>query len=281
MKLRSLLLILLLSFLVQAVRSQQATAPLAKSQVMDLVKAGMDGDALAKRIAERGIDFELSQDDVQALQTAGAGAAVIKALRAAKPKPLSKDQVLKLAAGGLPVAHAADLVKQRGIDFMADEKFLDTLRVAGAGEAMVAAVRQASSAATAELILRTSPDAEVLLDEESQGHASARGELTIKCKPGAHTLKVSLPGTGGLKKDIMLPGGQSTQIEARVARPPNPRGITKQQIIDLLRSDVASSRIVPLVKERGIKFSPTEADLNEIRSAGGTEELIQALREPE
>jgi hypothetical protein len=36
---------------------------------------------------------------------------------------------------------------------------------------------------------------------------------------------------------------------------------------------------VDLIKDRGIKFSPSADDLNEIRGAGGTDELIQALQQ--
>jgi formylglycine-generating enzyme required for sulfatase activity len=126
-----------------------AQKPLDKDQIMSLVTAGMDNDDLAKRIQDRGIDFDLTDDYLQALRKAGAQDVVIKALRAAKPTPLSKEQVLKLVAAGVSGQRAVTLVKQRGIDFQPDEKYLEPLRIAGGDEALVAAVRAAGEAVEA------------------------------------------------------------------------------------------------------------------------------------
>jgi hypothetical protein len=62
------------------------------------------------------------------------------------------------------------------------------------------------------------------------------------------------------------------------ATPVNPRALDKAAIISLLAGAVESPRVAEIVTERGIKFSPTADDLNEIRAAGGTDELIQAIQ---
>ena len=61
--------------------------------------------------------------------------------------------------------------------------------------------------------------------------------------------------------------------------PAAPKGLSKEEIISLLHGDVPSARVADLVRERDIKFSPTNTDLNEIRTAGGTDELIQAIQQ--
>jgi len=61
--------------------------------------------------------------------------------------------------------------------------------------------------------------------------------------------------------------------------PVAPKGLSKEEIISLLHGEVPSSRVAELVRERGIKFSPADADLNQIRSEGGTDELIQAIQQ--
>jgi hypothetical protein len=61
--------------------------------------------------------------------------------------------------------------------------------------------------------------------------------------------------------------------------PSNPRALSKQEIVSLLQGEVPNARIEDLIKERGIKFSPTADDLNDIRRAGGNEELIQAIQQ--
>jgi formylglycine-generating enzyme required for sulfatase activity len=194
-----------------------AQKPLGKNQIMDLVKAGMDSEELAKTVQERGIDFDLSDDYLEALRKAGAQDVLIKALRAFKPRPLTKEQVLQLVVGGVASQRAAALVKQRGIDFMPDEEYLETMRVAGAEEVLLAALRTAGEAATVELVVETLPNAEVYLDGELKGRANAQGELAMKAKLGAHALKVSLARKKDFEQSVTLAGGQAAKIEARLA----------------------------------------------------------------
>jgi hypothetical protein len=37
--------------------------------------------------------------------------------------------------------------------------------------------------------------------------------------------------------------------------------------------------VASLVKDRGIKFAPTDSDINELRAAGGKDDLINALKQ--
>jgi formylglycine-generating enzyme required for sulfatase activity len=149
MKCRFLISIMFLLVVVQPALPQEASAPLGKDQVLDLVKFGLDSGELAKRIRERGIDFDPTDDYIETLRKAGAQGAVIHALLEARPKPLTREQVGKLVAGGVPSQRAVMLVKQHGIDFVADERYLQTLRVAGGDDALVAALREANAAVTA------------------------------------------------------------------------------------------------------------------------------------
>ncbi|MHB8653202.1 MAG: phage tail family protein [Terriglobia bacterium] len=59
----------------------------------------------------------------------------------------------------------------------------------------------------------------------------------------------------------------------------NPKALAKADIIDLLKGDVPSERVAALVKDRGIKFVPSEDDLKEIRAAGGGDDLIDGLKQ--
>ena len=143
MKLKFLIaLILFFAVIGQAATPPQASGPLTKDEVMNLVKYGMSGADLAKKIMDLGIDFDLTDDYLQALRQAGAQDAVIQALRAARPKPLTRDQVGKLVAGGVPSQRAAVLVEQHGIDFFPDEEYLKTLRLAGADDTLITALRK-------------------------------------------------------------------------------------------------------------------------------------------
>jgi hypothetical protein len=63
------------------------------------------------------------------------------------------------------------------------------------------------------------------------------------------------------------------------AAPVNTRGLDRADIVGLLQGGVPPSRLVDLVKDRGLKFSPSADDLSAIRDAGGTDELIQAVQQ--
>jgi hypothetical protein len=61
--------------------------------------------------------------------------------------------------------------------------------------------------------------------------------------------------------------------------PVNPRALGKEDIISLLQGGVPVEHVVELVKDRGVKFTPTPEDLNDIRAAGGGDDLIQAIQQ--
>ena len=61
------------------------------------------------------------------------------------------------------------------------------------------------------------------------------------------------------------------------ASPGNAKGLAKSDILQLLLGNVPSARVASLVKERGIKFAPSEDDVKEIRAAGGGDDLVDAL----
>jgi formylglycine-generating enzyme required for sulfatase activity len=107
-------------------------------------------------------------------------------------------------------------VKQRGIDFVADEEYFRTLQLAGADNTLIAALREASATVTAQLVVVTSPNAEVFLDGEFQGQASAQGELALKAKAGAHAMKVSLKGKKDFEQSVTLIAQQASKVEARL-----------------------------------------------------------------
>jgi hypothetical protein len=67
--------------------------------------------------------------------------------------------------------------------------------------------------------------------------------------------------------------------KARPTEPSNSKGLGKAEILSLLQGAVPSARVAELVKERGLKFVPTPDDLKEIRSAGGGDDLIDAINQ--
>ncbi|MFZ0959822.1 MAG: hypothetical protein WAO35_02875 [Terriglobia bacterium] len=87
---------------------------------------------------------------------------------------------------------------------------------------------------------------------------------------------------------ILIVASNSAHVEATLdltvnyhpkVAPVNTRGLDRLDIIGLLQGGVPPARVADLVKDRGIKFSPSADDLKAIRDAGGTDELIEAIQQ--
>ena len=145
--------------------------PVTKQQIKDLVAAGMNSAKLAPVLVRRGINFDPTAEDLAALRKAGATEALIKALQdapqfapgsvppdrevggvpptpaagrksepASKSAPLDKLKLLRLVVRGTPNSRIVDMVETAGLDFTPTDEFLDTLQIAGADEAVRAAM---------------------------------------------------------------------------------------------------------------------------------------------
>jgi hypothetical protein len=86
---------------------------------------------------------------------------------------------------------------------------------------------------------------------------------------------------------VQIIASSSAHVEAKLAftihyapktAPVNSKALDKADIISLLAGGVPASRVAQILKDRGIKFVPTADDLNVIRSAGGTDDLIEAIQ---
>jgi hypothetical protein len=89
--------------------------------------------------------------------------------------------------------------------------------------------------------------------------------------------------TEDLLQSLQAAGASKAFLKAlRAAKQPEPaRGkkpLNQVQVFALLVGQVPSHRVAMLVQERGIDFEPTDDYLQEVRLAGGEDELISALQ---
>ncbi len=96
----------------------------------------------------------------------------------------------------------------------------------------------------------------------------------LPLQPGGNRIQITASNSAHAQASLVF----SVHYTPKAA-PVNSRALDKQEIISLLQGGVPSARMVELIHERGIKFSPTADDLNEIRTEGGTDELIQAIQQ--
>ena len=97
--------------------------------------------------------------------------------------------------------------------------------------------------------------------------------------PARADVAASLPRHGGVKPPLRraaLKGGSTPAGPPAKANKP----LTQVQVITLLAAQVPSHRIAALVQERGIDFETTDDYLQEVRLAGGKDELISVRVAP-
>jgi hypothetical protein len=98
----------------------------------------------------------------------------------------------------------------------------------------------------------------------------------VPLQPGGNRIEVTASNTAHLEAKVVFlihytPRAAPVQV--------NPRALGKQDVIALLQGGVSNSRIVEIIKDRGVKFAPTADDVNDIRAQGGNDELIEAIQQ--
>ncbi len=135
-----------------AVPASAQQKPLSQDQVLGLVRNNLGDESGSKLIEQRGLDFQPSDEFLRALRRAGASEAFIKAVSAARFKPLSAPaatkplnsfQLLAFLADEVPSQWVAMLVEERGINFKPGDAFLDALEMAGANQTLLQTLRGA------------------------------------------------------------------------------------------------------------------------------------------
>lgn len=131
------------------------------------------------------------------------------------------------------------------------------------------------------LVSSTLSGAEVYVDGAFVGNTPAR----IKLSPGKHALRVAMAGQDDWVRQLSVLPGSELKISAThnpkpppEASAPDPNALSKEEILNLLTNYVPSTRIAALVREHGITFTPSAADVEEIAQAGGNNDLVEALR---
>jgi formylglycine-generating enzyme required for sulfatase activity len=146
-----------------------------------------------------------------------AGLLALGALGQEAPHRLSKGDVLKLLNGQVSPHRVGQRARQQGIDFEVTPEVERELRQAGATDELIAALRELAPKPT-QIVVQTSPEAEVYLDDQYAGRASTRGRLVIgNAKPGDHALRVALAGKKNYEQRITVSAGQTASARATLA----------------------------------------------------------------
>jgi PEGA domain len=145
---------------------------------------------------------------------------------------------------------------------------------------------QAAQKIGSAVLLRSVPDgADINVDSKYMGSTPS----TIHLAPGDHNVSVEKSGFKAWQRTVTVTNGSDITVDATLEKQedastgaaqatPNPSALSLQDIVGLLGNHVASARVSELVGQYGLKFSPSEADLEKIRKAGGDDNLIETIR---
>jgi TonB family protein len=120
--------------------------PLGDREILMLLAEDESSENIVRTVGERGIDFQPSQDYLEGLRSQGANDVLIDALRAAVPRPYSKDELVQQLTARVDQAWIAQKIQLRAIDFEPSAANLQALRNAGAQTTLLEAVRGAKVA---------------------------------------------------------------------------------------------------------------------------------------
>lgn len=102
----------------------------------------------------------------------------------------------------------------------------------------------------------------------------------INLQAGENHFEVSAVNNsqGKTKVDFIVRLSAAPQT-IKPAEPANPKGLSKDDILSLLRGEVPNARVAELVRQRGLKFLPSMDDFKDFRKAGGNDELITTINQ--
>jgi formylglycine-generating enzyme required for sulfatase activity len=128
--------------------------------------------------------------------------------------PLSKDAAMKLLKGGVSPHRVGQMARERGFDFEVTAGVEGQLRQAGATEELPATLQEPAPK-LAQIVVETSPHAQVYLGDTLKGQASPGGRLVIEnVKSGAYVWRVSAPGEGDDVRTVTAAAGAQTHVDA-------------------------------------------------------------------
>jgi hypothetical protein len=158
----------------------QAKKPISRQGLVNAVKInGLTTQELVGQIERRGVDFEMTADAEQELQSVGARPEVIEAARTnyrpasaapaanytnppARPAnttpsdanvpdgpPLSKGEIVTMLQGGIAPARVEQFVEKRGVNFQVTPEIAREITSAGGTRSLVGAITEKSTADTA------------------------------------------------------------------------------------------------------------------------------------
>ena len=175
----------------------------------------------------------------------------------AQDKPFTEQQVVDMVKAGLGNDSGAKLIVQRGINFTPTQEFLKHLKSAGAKDVYLKALRA------------NKPLSQQQVSEMVRAGVGETSGAQMVTQRG-----LDFAPTEDYIQSLKAAGAKDIFLKAVRERMP----FNQVQIIAQVAAEFPSPRVTALVKDRGIDFTMKDDYLQQVRLAGGDDDLIAALK---
>lgn len=238
-------------------------------------------------------------------------------LTVAGPLPFTSQDVVDLLKGSVSARRAADLVKERGVDFALTESLEQEIRAAGGDSDLLLALTKAKAAPPPSPPPAVPPTITLLepVGAESGREIQATGPMLRVRGTASHPGGIASVSVNGQRAPARTLSPQTLEFDAgdlpvgsgstafvviamatdkselrltlKVARsqpaPPEPKPsagpppITLKELETALENELPKARIIELVNQYGVNFDLTEEAERRLRAAGANSELLLAI----
>ena len=232
----------------------QTKKPISKNGLLEAIRLnGLSTAELIERIQERGVNFQMTDDDVRDLQRAGARPELIEAVKAnyrpgassgsSRPdtpringtdfnvpagSPLSQNEVVTLLQSGVASARVEKIVETRGVDFTLTPQITNRIKSAGGSSALIGVIAEKSMSRSEPsrpaARVPAGPDYDELVDQATSALGARNWSYGINLLQTGIQMNPARPTAYALLEYAELYGNRNIMTASSAARAAIERG---------------------------------------------------------
>src|SRR5262249_46274716 len=230
----------------------QVKKPISKKGLLEAIRLnGLSTSELIERIRERGVNFQMTDEDARDLQQAGARPELIEAVKVNyRPEggspgggstrnngaefnvpagaPLSQNEIVTLLQSGVDSARVEKIVEARGVDFTLTQQITSRIKSAGGSSALIGVIAEKSmsrSEATRPAVrVPAGPDYDELIDQATSALDARNWAYGITLLQRGIQMNPAKPTAYSLLEYAELYGNRNIMTASAAARAAVDRG---------------------------------------------------------
>jgi hypothetical protein len=229
----------------------ESKKPISKKGLLEAIRLnGLSTSELIDRVQERGVNFQMTDDDARELQQAGARPELIEAVRAnyraetggSNPPrnngsdysvpagaPLSQNEVVTLLQSGVASPRVEKIVEARGVDFSLTPQITSRIKAAGGSSSLIGVIAEKSMsrpepARPSGRVAPAGPDYDELMDQATSALDAKNWAYGINLLQRGIQMNPAKPTAYSLLEYAELYGNKNVMSASSAARGAIDRG---------------------------------------------------------